>query len=96
MTPLARHARIPPLDHAIEAARLQADQGLRLTNAWLGGLRLLTKGGASWIELSSIGSANLQRLVELQVGWTRIWLEWLRYASQAGGAAGLSKLSERE
>lgn len=95
MTRLAR-TNIPHLDYALKAARLQSDQGLRLTNAWLDALRLLTKGGSSWTELSATGTAGLQRLIELQLGWTRIWLEWLRYASQVGAAAGLSKLSERE
>jgi hypothetical protein len=102
MTPLSRRSRvrthIPPLDHTLRAARLQADQGLRLTNAWLGALRLLTDADAAstWSELWAIGGAALQQLVKLQSSWAKAWLEWLSYASQVDGATSFSKLNERE
>lgn len=102
MIPLSRHSRarthIPPLDHALKAARLQADQGLRLTNAWFGALRLLTDADAASTcsELWAIGGAALQQLVKLQSSWARAWLEWLSYASQVDGATSFSKLNERQ
>lgn len=102
MIPMDRHApartQVPPLDHALKRARLQADQGLRVANASLGALRLLAEdgGAATWNELWTIGDAALKRLFELQSGWAHDWMEWLRYASQVEGASSLSKLTARE
>lgn len=89
---------IPPVDHALRASLLQANRGLRLTEAAFGAVRLMSDpaGGVAWNELWAIGDAALERLVDMQAGWARDWLDWTRYAAQVGGATTLSKLYERE
>lgn len=102
MTPLAPPARVrtqlPPVDHALKAAMLQADRGLRLAQASYGAMRLLAEpgGGSSWNDLWAIGNAALGRWADLQNGWAADWLEWMRYAAQVDGATSLAKLNERE
>lgn len=102
MNPLAPHARtrteIAPVDHALKASVLHLDRGLRLADAALAAGRLAVEGAPAdaWEELWAIGDAAWRRYEGLQQGWVANWFEWLRYASQVGGATTFSKLAERE
>lgn len=89
---------VAPVDHALKASMLQADQMRRATHAAASVTRLLASGayGPAWAQCWDLGDAARQRLEQLQRGWVQDWFTWWDYCRQIEGAGTLSKFSERE